>query len=237
MALSTAAPTEWRHANAIFSGVVGALRMSAASASGTKWRTGSIDSIIIPFVILASASPRRADLLRAAGIPFDVRVANVDERVRPGEEPDAYVIRLATEKAAAVAAEAPGHIVLAADTAVVIDRHILGKPVDVDDARRMLRLLSGRTHEVITGVCLDGESRLERTEVEMMPMTEDEIAWYVGTGEPMDKAGGYAVQGLASRFVTRIAGSYSNVVGLPVALVYQLLQGAMHRERPDPHRL
>ena len=180
-------------------------------------------------MILASASPRRADLLRAAGLPFEVRVADVDERVRPGEEPGAYVVRLAVAKAAAVAAVSPGQRVLAADTAVVIDRHILGKPADADDARRMLRLLSGRTHEVMTGVCLDGEARLERTEVEMMAMTEEEIEWYVGTGETMDKAGAYAIQGLASRFITRIAGSYSNVVGLPVSLVYQLMQGAAHR--------
>lgn len=175
------------------------------------------------FVVLASASPRRADLLRAAGIPFEVIVADVDEALLSGEAPEAYVTRLARDKAAAVATRARGRRVLAADTAVVIDEHILGKPADAADARRMLGLLSGRTHQVMTGVCLDSEVRLATTAVEFAPLSPDEIDQYVASGEPMDKAGAYAIQGLASRFVTRIDGSYSNVVGLPVALVYQLL--------------
>jgi septum formation protein len=187
-------------------------------------------------VILASASPRRSELLRAAGIPHDIVVAGVDETVRAGEAADTYVSRLAEAKARAVVTRASGRPVLGADTAVVVDGEILGKPVDANDAHRMLHLLAGRTHEVLTGVALVAASasadqgamrvasRLARTSVEFSPMTADEIAWYVSTGEPMDKAGSYAIQGLASRFVTRIIGSYSNVVGLPVALVVEMLR-------------
>lgn len=186
-------------------------------------------------IVLASASPRRAELLRAAGIEYRVAPADVDERVWPGEMPEPYVRRVAEAKAAAVAARGAGPVVLAADTVVVVDTEILGKPVDAADASRMLRLLSGRTHEVLTAVCvwrseaacLAGKPRrvvhVERTAVTMAPLLESEIAWYVGSGEPMDKAGGYAIQGLASRFVIRIEGSYANVVGLPVSTVYRLL--------------
>ena len=182
-----------------------------------------------PRVVLASASPRRAELLRAAGIEFEVAPAHVDETVRDGEPPDAYVTRVAAEKARAMPGRFPGRVILAADTTVVVDHHILSKPEDHDDARRMLRLLSGRTHEVITGVALlhpDGniDVRLDRTDVEVAPLSAAEIDWYVQSGEPMDKAGAYAIQGLASRFVTSIRGSYSNVVGLPVSLVYQMLR-------------
>ena len=184
-------------------------------------------------IILASGSPRRAELLRAAGIELDVMPSNADETAHPGETPEAYVRRVAEAKATAVLRRANGRPVLAADTVVVVDDVILGKPVDRDDAKRMLRMLSGRAHEVITGVTLlsDGVpgkarsalTRVERTVVEFGTLSEEDIAWYVDTGEPDDKAGAYAIQGYASRFITRIAGSYSNVVGLPVALVYKMI--------------
>jgi septum formation protein len=179
-------------------------------------------------VILASASPRRAELLRAAGIDFDVQPADVDESIGGGELPIEYVSRLAEAKGRLVYERDTARTVLAADTAVIVDAHILGKPGDEADARRMLRLLSDRKHEVLTAVSVfhPGEivdTRVEVTSVEFAPLSESDIDWYVSSGEPMDKAGAYAVQGLASRFVTRIEGSYSNVVGLPVALVYQML--------------
>jgi septum formation protein len=179
-------------------------------------------------LLLASASPRRADLLRAAGFDFDVLPANVDETVRPDEEADTYACRVARAKAAAVRPLAGDRLVLAADTVVVVARLILGKPTDPDDAARMLGLLSGHRHEVLTAVTMvapgrDELTRVETTSVEFSVLTPDEVAWYVASGEPADKAGAYAVQGLASRFVTRIDGSYSNVVGLPIALVYTML--------------
>lgn len=178
-------------------------------------------------LILASASPRRAELLKTAGIDFEVIVANVDESVLPGEASEAHVRRLAGAKAGAVMEKAGGRPILAADTVVVVGDQILGKPVDGADARRMLRTLSGRTHQVKTGVCLvTGEgspvTEVASTTVEFAPLNEAEIDWYVRSGEPSDKAGAYAVQGLASRFVTRLDGSYSNVVGLPVSLVYRM---------------
>jgi septum formation protein len=176
-------------------------------------------------LILASASPRRAELLRAAGIEFDVMAADVDEAMVAEESPDDYVRRMAVTKADAVKPRAGGRPVLAADTIVVVDHHVLGKPVDADDAKRMLSLLSGREHIVMTAVHLQ-QTRVESTVVEFAPLKQAEIDWYVATGEPMDKAGAYAIQGLASRFVTRIDGSYSNVVGLPVAAVYQLCTNA-----------
>ena len=178
-------------------------------------------------LLLASASPRRAELLRAAGFDFDVQPAHVDESLRPPESPDAYVRRIAEAKAGAVLPCAGERVVLAADTTVVVDHHILAKPDDDADARRMLRLLSGRWHDVMTGVTLARGARILTsvavTRVEFAPLSDEEIAWYVASREPVDKAGAYAVQGLASRFVTRIEGSYSNVVGLPVALVYRIL--------------
>lgn len=183
-------------------------------------------------LLLASGSPRRAELLRAAGIAFDVRVADVDETVLPGERADVYVRRLAETKAAAVARLEPSSAVVAADTAVVVDDLILGKPADAADAARMLRLLSGREHQVVTGVCLIPApggveiTRLSQSTVAFAALTPDEVDWYVASGEPMDKAGAYAVQGLASRFVTSIAGSYSNVVGLPVAVLYRMCREA-----------
>jgi len=157
--------------------------------------------------------------------------ADVDESVRAGEAPDLYVRRVAEEKALVVAARAPDRLVLAADTTVVIDDVMLGKPADDADAKRMLSLLSGRTHQVFTAVAVyrSGMSRplteVERTDVEFARLTEFEIDWYVASGEPHDKAGAYAIQGYASRFVARINGSYSNVVGLPVALAYDMLKG------------
>lgn len=182
-------------------------------------------------LILASASPRRAELLTAAGIAFEVRPAHIDERVRPGEDARTYASRVAAEKARAVHATADGRPVLAADTVVVVDGQILGKPSDDRDAKRMLRLLSGRAHEVVTAVALIDDpggafEQVEVTTVEFTLLSRSEIDWYVATGEPSDKAGAYAIQGLASRFVTRIEGSYSNVVGLPVALVYAMCSRA-----------
>lgn len=180
-------------------------------------------------LILASASPRRVDLLRAAGIEVDVRPADVDESIRPAESPGDYVCRVALAKARAISEGLPERLVLGADTAVVVDDQILGKPGDADDARQMLRLLSGRPHVVMTGVALLGwngkavaDTAVECTIVEFAPLSDREIDWYVATNEPMGKAGAYAIQGLASRFVTCVQGSYSNVVGLPVAQVYEM---------------
>lgn len=177
-------------------------------------------------LVLASGSPRRSELLRAAGIEFTVRVADVDEKVLPNELPRDYVVRLSREKAQAVAAD--GEIVLGADTTVVVLNEIIGKPVDAKDAERMLRLLSGKWHEVLTGVSLvkDGKttSDVAVTRVKFAKLSDEEIGWYVANGEPMDKAGAYGIQGHASRFVERIEGSYSNVVGLPVQMVYRMLE-------------
>lgn len=208
-------------------------------------------------IVLASASPRRQELLRNAGIPFVVQPADINETPLASESPQNCAERLAREKASVVFQERPQDCVLGADTIVVIDDNILGKPRDAADAGRMLRLLSGRTHVVITGVCLVGpvaskseaqtarlpgriEERLttgnrqpettfertasETTLVTMCELSDDEILDYVATGEPMDKAGAYAIQGLASRWIPRIEGDYSNVVGLPVALVYAMLR-------------
>ena len=178
-------------------------------------------------VILASRSPRRAELLASAGISFEVLAADVDETPYPNEAPDAYVERLAIEKARAVLALRPGARVLGADTTVTIDGEILGKPVDEADALRMLRLLNGRAHDVHTGIALVSRaglrSAVDTTRVWFSEMTDKDISWYIATGEPMDRAGAYAIQGFASRFIPRIAGSYSNVVGLPVALVSSIL--------------
>jgi len=179
-------------------------------------------------LVLASASPRRQELLRQAGIPFAVQPAHIPEDALPGESAVGCAERLARAKALAVASLRPDDAVLGADTVVVIDDQILGKPADTADAMRMLRLLSGRTHQVITGVCLAHSGRCsvssETTSVTMSEISEEEIASYVSSGEPMDKAGAYAIQGLASRWIPRIEGDYSNVVGLPVALVYRMLQ-------------
>ena len=179
-------------------------------------------------LVLASASPRRQELLRSAGITFEVQPAHIPEDPLPGEAAKACAERLAREKALAVAGQRPHDIVLGADTVVVVDGQLLGKPSDTADAERMLRMLSGREHQVITGVCLvfSGQPSVasETTLVTVSEITDGEIADYVASGEPMDKAGAYAIQGIASRWIPRIEGDYSNVVGLPVALVWRMLQ-------------
>ena len=180
-------------------------------------------------LVLASQSPRRSELLRQAGLPFVVRVPGVAESRLPGESPRQYVRRLAREKARAAAAS-PAEFVLAADTVVVADGEVLEKPCSVDDAARMLRRLSGRPHTVLTGVCVlhAGKERVAvaATRVIFSPMTDEEVRAYAACGEPMDKAGAYAIQGRASKFVERVEGCYFNVVGLPVALVWRLLKQA-----------
>jgi septum formation protein len=202
-------------------------------------------------LILASASPRRAELLRAAGFEFDVVVADVDEALREGEAPATYVRRLAAEKSAVGAAVVyglpkggryngvpgppeGGHyiaaddlpVILGADTTVVVDGDILGKPRDDDDVAAMLRKLSGKRHNVLTGISLRQGAhevgRVETTEVVFRAISADEVDWYVASGEGRDKAGAYAIQGRAARFIPRIDGSYSNVVGLPIAAMTEL---------------
>jgi septum formation protein len=190
-------------------------------------------------LVLASASPRRQEILRNAGISFVVHPTDVLEIPRPGEAPRAFAERMAQEKALAVSHERPCDIILGADTVVVVDQEILGKPCDQADAARMLRLLSGRSHMVITGVCLVGpapgtegrelrtgfpEVRSETTLVTMDPISEEDIRSYIATDEPMDKAGAYGIQGIASRWISRIEGDYFNVVGLPMSLVWRMLQ-------------
>jgi len=186
-------------------------------------------------LVLASRSPRRAELLRAAGFAFEILPLDVDERRRDGEAPHVYVRRLAEEKAAAAWVRIPRtlsgspdrFIVLSADTAVVVDDSILGKPASDREAGTMLKQLSGRAHDVLTGVCVStkmkASSFVETTTVEFDPLSDDDIAWYVASGEGRDKAGAYAIQGLASRFIPRILGSYGNVVGLPVAQAHELI--------------
>ena len=201
-------------------------------------------------LILASASPRRSELLTQAGFSFQVHPAHIPEDPNPGEDPIAYVVRLAREKAQAVFdlfSGAPGLdsetwesssslVVLGADTTVTLDNHILGKPEDPADAARMLRLLSGRTHRVITGVALVTAQRTqvasEVTAVKFLALSEAEIAAYIATGEPMDKAGAYAIQGRAARWIPRIQGDYFNVVGLPLALVSTLLESCQFLNPP-----
>lgn len=195
-------------------------------------------------LILASASPRRQELLRNAGIVHVVCAAQIDETPRANEDPRAYAERLAREKASAVFRLHPLNFVLGADTIVIVDGEILGKPSDNDEATRMLQLLSGRTHQVITGVCLVGpersaekprteskelrtgfeDTRSETTLVTMTELSDKEIHDYIASGEPSDKAGAYGIQGRASRWITRIEGDYFNVVGLPVALVNRILR-------------
>jgi septum formation protein len=180
-------------------------------------------------LVLASSSPRRAELLHAAGFEFDVVPPAIDERIRLGERPEDYVLRLASEKSAAAqsSAEMQDAVVLGADTAVVVDAEILGKPEDDVDVARMLRLMSGRAHQVMTGVSARRSTREIRevvtTTVWFATLTAPEIEWYVASGEGRDKAGAYAIQGRAARFIPRIDGSYSNVVGLPIGLVYALI--------------
>ncbi|MGH9605371.1 MAG: Maf family protein [Terracidiphilus sp.] len=188
-------------------------------------------------LVLASASPRRRELLTQAGYSFTVRPAHISEDPLAGEDPIAYVVRLAREKAQAVYTQltaadygqsADPLAVLGADTTVTLDGHILAKPEGLADAARMLRLLSGRTHRVVTGVALVTaqavEAAAEVTAVRFLTLSEEEIAAYVATGEPMDKAGAYAIQGRAARWIPHIEGCYFNVVGLPLALVATLLE-------------
>jgi septum formation protein len=183
-------------------------------------------------LVLASASPRRAELLRTAGFAFEVRPADVDETPRPAEPPAAYALRVARDKALAAADRVNGHDawILAADTVVVVDGEILGKPTGPADARRMLAMLSGVVHEVLTAVVVrhagSETSEVASTRVRFTALSAAEIDWYVESSEPDGKAGAYAIQGLGSRFVDWIEGSWSNVVGLPVATVYRMLGGA-----------
>jgi septum formation protein len=180
-------------------------------------------------LILASASPRRAELLTAASFQFETRTADIDESPRSGESAEQYTVRVAREKAHKVKRDLVGSpaIVLAADTEVVVDGTILGKPVSHEDARRMLKLMAGRTHEVLTAVVVLSGSSEQRsvvsTLVNFLPLSDDEIEVYVRTGESMGKAGAYAIQGYAARFIDRIDGSWSNVVGLPIHAVHQLI--------------
>lgn len=180
-------------------------------------------------LVLGSASPRRGQLLTSAGLEFEVSPADVDESPRPGEAPVDYVIRLSASKAAAVSADWPAAVVVAADTTVDVDGQILGKPLDAGDLRRMLRLLAGRTHLVHTGVTVslgDGcegaapasaETIAVSTEVTFAQLSDRDIEWYVSTGDGFDKAGGYGIQGMAAVLVERVAGSVTNVIGLPLA--------------------
>jgi septum formation protein len=180
-------------------------------------------------IVLASASPRRARILGDLGIAYRVVVSNVDEDLQPGEDGASAVERLARAKALAVAKAEPLPV-LAADTEVLLDGHILGKPEDERDALSMLRRLAGRTHEVVTGVCLVSggvaRSGVERSVVAFAPMGDEELAWYAATGEPLDKAGGYHVDGKGALFIETVRGSPSNVAGLPVRLLLRLVREA-----------
>ena len=183
--------------------------------------------IELPKLILASGSPRRAEILASVGWAFTKHVADIDETELHGELAENYVVRLARHKAEAVAVKYPDEIVLGADTTVVIGGQILGKPADLNEARRMLKMLAGNWHEVLTGVALtlrgDTQSAFERTRVKFAPMSDAEIAFLVERGGPLDKAGAYAVQAQAALFIEGIEGDYWNVVGLPVGLVYRLV--------------
>ena len=183
--------------------------------------------IELPKLILASDSPRRSEILASVGWEFTKHVADIDETELEAELPNDYVLRLAQEKAAVVAAKYPNDIVLGADTTVVIEGQIIGKPVDLADARRMLTMLSGKWHEVLTGIAVaqngETQSAIQRTRVKFASLTGDEINFLAERGDPLDKAGAYAVQAQAALFIEGIEGDYWNVVGLPVRLVYELL--------------
>ena len=186
-------------------------------------------------LILASASPRRRELLEQAGFTFEVHPAHVNEDPSPNEDPITYVVRLARDKAQTIFTELndPEAIVLGADTTVTLNGHILAKPEDASDAARMLRMLSGRTHRVITGVAvataIGTEVAAEATGVQFVTLSDEEIAAYIATGEPMDKASAYGIQGLAAKWIPRVEGCYFNVVGLPLALVSSMLEQATIR--------
>jgi septum formation protein len=181
-----------------------------------------------PRIILASASPRRAELLRQIGVEFDLMPSETEERPHPDEAPADYITRIARAKVIAATRKCEAGLVIGADTIVVLDGRIMGKPEDEASAKRMLTQLSGRWHAVMTGVALyDIQTSAEvadydKTLVKFARLTEREIEWYVATGEPMDKAGAYGIQGLGGLFVDEIAGNYYNVVGLPLPLVYRL---------------
>lgn len=185
----------------------------------------------LPKLILASGSPRRSEILNSVGWEFTKIVADVDETEFAGEDPAEYVQRLAKTKAEAVAVNYPDSLVLGADTTVVIDEQIIAKPIDWDDARRMLKLLSGRTHEVLTGVAIakNGQTLvgLQRTKVKFVELNDEQVEFLVEFGEPLDKAGAYAVQAQAALFIEGIEGDYWNVVGLPISLVYELVKKNM----------
>lgn len=185
-------------------------------------------NVQLPKLLLASSSPRRSEILRIVGWPFETVAVEVDESLRNGEAAEAYVERLALAKAQDAAQRHANRLILAADTTVVIDKQIMGKPADTAEAGQMLRALQGRWHQVLTGVALvsDKGSRVahEVTEVRFAPMSEAEVDWYVATGEPMDKAGAYAIQGQGARFIKEIKGDYFNVMGLPVRLLYELVK-------------
>ena len=185
-------------------------------------------------LVLASGSPRRSEIMASVGWRFRKVVPDIDESLIDGESPEDYVQRLARSKAEAVAAEHPGEMILGADTTVVIDNEIIGKPVDMEDARRMIALLSGRWHEVLTGVAVaaNGETKvgLQRTRVKFAELSAAEIDFLAEEGEPLDKAGAYAVQAQAALFIEEIEGDYWNVVGLPINLVYRLVYSDNSRE-------
>ncbi|HEX9405666.1 MAG TPA: Maf family protein [Thermoanaerobaculia bacterium] len=183
-------------------------------------------------IILASSSPRRRELLASIGLEFDVAPSHIPEERREGEAPEEYVARLSREKARAIAQKYPERWIIAADTTVALDDIVLEKPVDADDAKRMLATIAGKTHIVYTGVTLTRENphsidtHVATSEVRMLPLTAHDIDWYVATGEPLDKAGAYAAQGAGGMFIESIHGSYTNVVGLPLALLFQMLRKA-----------
>lgn len=182
--------------------------------------------------ILASASPRRRELLASIGLEFEVRPSHVPEVHQEGEAPEEYVARLSRDKAQALAGDNPGRWVIAADTTVLLGDELLEKPADAADAARMLGTIAGKTHIVYTGVTLQNlerdhrDTRVAESEVRMLPLSPEEIEWYVATGEPLDKAGAYAVQGIGAMFIDSIHGSYTNVVGLPLATLFQMLRRA-----------
>ena len=192
-------------------------------------------AVDLPKLVLASGSPRRAEILNSVGWDFEKVVPDVDESVIADESPEVYVQRLAAEKAEAVSSSHRDRLVLAADTTVVIGGEIIGKPEDLDDARRMIALLAGNWHAVLTGVAVsqNGSTNvgIQSTRVKFAPMSEAEIDFLVENGDPLDKAGGYAVQAQAALFIEGIEGDYWNVVGLPISLVYEMVGRVMHRER------
>jgi septum formation protein len=182
--------------------------------------------------ILASSSPRRRELLQSIGLEFEVIPSHVPEIHQEGEAPEEYVARLSRDKAQAIAAEHPSRWIIAADTTVYLDEKLLEKPADAEDAKRMLATIAGRTHMVYTGVTLQNvereyrETRVAETEVRMLPLSDGDIDWYVASGEPLDKAGAYAAQGIGGVFIDSIHGSFTNVVGLPLATLFQMLRKA-----------